>query len=713
MTTTDLTTPATPLVPAKVQSRHLERLAVIYVRQSTAQQVLEHRESTALQYALRRRAIEWGWSPDRVLVIDQDLGRSGASAEGRLGFQQLLAEVSLDHVGLVLGIEMSRLARSCKDWHQLLELCALFGTVLADTDGLYDPRDYNDRLLLGLKGTLSEAELHVLHQRMHQGRLNKARRGELFSHVPIGYVRPAAGEVAIDPDQQVQSFVRLAFDKFDELGTLNALLRYLVRHDLLLPVRPTSGADRGQLRWRRPNRQTLRNLLHNPLYAGAYTWGRRPVDPRAKVPGRPATGRKVAAAEDCQVFLRGRCPAYVTWERYEANRHRLADNGARGRGAPRNGPSLLGGLLACGTCGRRMGVQYSGRSNRLRYACTRNYTDYGAPLCRGVCGRVLDERVERLVLQVLEPASVELSLAASADLQAERDRLGRHGRQRIERARYESDRAARQYHAAEPENRLVARELEKRWEQTLTELRQVEEAHARFERDLPAPLTDADRATVRTLAADVPALWNAPDTTPVERQALMRHLIERITLTALPDREVADVEVRWAGGFVSRHELTRPVARYEQMRDYPALSQRILELRDARRTSRQIAEMLNGEGWRPPKRRSSFTPGMVRDLLSRRGRVATRPSDHTLDKEEWWFNDLARELTLPHPTLYSWIGRGWVHARQLPGVGGRWVLWADADERDRLRRLRASPRSWHCKPVDPDLIRPKSRNVDS
>jgi len=247
MTTTDLTTPATPLVPAKVQSRQLERLAVIYVRQSTAQQVLEHRESTALQYALRRRAIEWGWSPDRVLVIDQDLGRSGASAEGRLGFQQLLAEVSLDHVGLVLGIEMSRLARSCKDWHQLLELCALFGTLLADTDGLYDPRDYNDRLLLGLKGTLSEAELHVLHQRMNQGRLNKARRGELFSHVPIGYIRLAAGEVVIDPDQQVQSFVRLAFDKFDELGTLNALLRYLVRHDLLLPVRPTSGADRGQL----------------------------------------------------------------------------------------------------------------------------------------------------------------------------------------------------------------------------------------------------------------------------------------------------------------------------------------------------------------------------------------------------------------------------------------------------------------------------------
>lgn len=734
MSTTDLSPAVTPLVPAKVQPRQQERLAVIYVRQSTAQQVLEHRESTALQYALRRRAVEWGWSPDRVLVIDQDLGRSGSSAQGRLGFQHLLAEVSLDHVGLVLGIEMSRLARSCRDWHQLLELCALFGTLLGDTDGLYDPRDYNDRLLLGLKGTLSEAELHVLHQRMHQGRLNKARRGELFSHVPIGYLRTAGGEVVIDPDQQVQSAVRLVFDRFDELGTLNATLQYLVRHRLQLPVRPTSGADRGQLQWRRPNRQTLRNLLHSPLYAGAYTWGRRPVDPRAKVPGRPSTGRKVAAAEQCQVFLPAHCPAYITWERYEANRARLADNCARGRGAVRNGPSLLGGLLVCGVCRRRMSVQYGagrpkqaltsapqspappaacGQSRRLRYCCSRNYTDYGTAPCQGICGRVLDELVTRLLLQVMEPAALELSLAAAADLQADRDRLQKHWRQRLERAGYEAERAARQHRAVEPENRLVARELEKRWEQTLLELRGVEEDHARFERDLPAPLTDADHATVRTLAADVPALWNVPQTTTAERQTLTRHLIEQVTLTALPDREVADVQIRWAGGFVSRHELVRPVARYEQMRDYPALSARIMELRQAKRTSRQIAIALNAEGWRPPKRRDTFTAAMVRDILYRRGLAVTRPSAEVLEKDEWWFNDLARQLALPHPTLYSWIGRRWVHARQLSGVGGRWIVWADAEELDRLGRLRTCPSSWHCRPADPDLTRPKPRVCDS
>ena len=259
----------------KIQPHHRQRLAMVYVRQSSPHQVLEHRESTALQYNLRGRAIEWGWPAERVLVIDEDQGHTGATVEGRLGFQRLLAEVGLDHVGVVLGIEMSRLARCCKDWYHLLELCALFGTLLADQDGLYDPRNYNDRLLLGLKGTLSEAELHILRQRMEQGRLNKARRGELFNHPPMGYVRGPSGEMQIDPDEQVQAVVRLIFRKFDELGSINALLRYLTRHDVRLGIRPHCGPDRGTLQWRRPNRVTLTNLLHRPLYAGAVVLSRR------------------------------------------------------------------------------------------------------------------------------------------------------------------------------------------------------------------------------------------------------------------------------------------------------------------------------------------------------------------------------------------------------------------------------------------------------
>jgi DNA invertase Pin-like site-specific DNA recombinase len=273
---------------------------VVYVRQSTVQQVLDHQESTRLQYGLRVRACELGWSAERVVVIDDDLGKSGATVEGRVGFQRLVSEVSLDHVGIILGVEMSRLARSGKDWHQLLELCALFRTLLADTDGVYDPAHYNDRLLLGLKGTLSEAELHVLKQRMHQGKLNKARRGELALRLPIGYGRRPSGEAVFDPDAQVQQVVRLVFRKFEELGTLNAVLRYLVTHDIRLGVR-----IRGELEWHRPNRMILQNLLKNPVYAGAYAYGRRQVDPRKKRPGRPSTGRVVMDPQDWVVLRTG------------------------------------------------------------------------------------------------------------------------------------------------------------------------------------------------------------------------------------------------------------------------------------------------------------------------------------------------------------------------------------------------------------------------
>lgn len=703
------------VVPSKVQPRHLERLAVVYVRQSTLQQVQEHRESTALQYALRSRAIAWGWDGQRVLVIDEDLGCSGASAQGRAGFQRLLAEVSLGHVGVVLGIEMSRLARSCRDWHQLLELCALFDTLLGDADGLYDPRNYNDRLLLGLKGTLSEAELHVLRQRMHEGRLNKARRGELFNHPPMGYVRLPTGELGIDPDQQVQSVIRLIFQKFDQLGTLNALLRYLARNRIDLPVRPFSGAERGQLQWRRPNRQTLRNLLHHPIYAGAYTWGRRPLDPRQKVPGRPGTGRKVADAEQCQVLLKDRCPAYITWEQYEANRLRLCQNRnlASSQGAPREGPSILAGMLVCGRCGQRMNVQYRGKRNSLRYACTRNYSSYAAPLCQGICGRVLDELIAQLVLKVLEPASLELSLSAGADLQAEQRRLDQHWQQRLERARYDSDRAARQYHATEPENRLVARELEKRWEQSLAQQRDAQEAYARFLREQPPQSSEADQTAVRALSSDIPALWHSPRTTAAERQQVVRHLIERVVLTAPPEQEVADVAVHWAGGFVSHHQLLRPVARYEQLRDYDRLCQRVADLRRQKHTSAQIADMLNAEGWRPPKRRATFNAGMVRSIFYRRNRATPRPVAHDLKPGEWRFGDLAHELQLPHPTLYTWMRRGWVNAKRLDIGQGRWILWADDEELDRLRRLRACPRSWHNQPQADDLTRPRPWPNDS
>ncbi len=697
----------------KIQARHHQRLAVVYVRQSSPQQVHEHRESADLQYDLRRRATELGWPADRVTVIDEDQGRSGRTVAGRPGFQWLLAEVALDHVGIILGIELSRLARSCRDWHQLIELCSIFHTLLADQNGLYDPTDHNDRLLLGLSGIMSEAELHILRGRLLAGARNKARRGELYNHAPIGYARVPGGGLMLDPDEQARDVVRLIFDKFDELGTVSGLLRYLVRHGIRLSFRPHFGPHKGELEWRRPNRTTLNFLLHHPIYAGAYSHGRRATDPRRKVPGRPATGRVVVPMDQWEILIPDHLPGYITWEHYEANLQRLAQNSARAGAmrAARGGDSLLAGLAVCGRCGRRMLVAYTTKGHRLRYECQRGALDYAEPRCQGLAGGALDELVAGQVLRSLEPAALELSLRAVADAERERGRLARHWEQRLERARHDAERAARQYHAAEPENRLVARELERRWEQALLAQRQVEEEYDRFRHGRPAELTSSDVQIIESLAGDIPALWRAKTTTVQDRQEVVRHLVERVVVAVQGETEWVDVAIHWAGGFVSRHEVRRPVSRVEQLRDYAELMRRVAELHGAGRTSRQIAEALNREGFRPPKRRETYNAAMVQLLLARRGRSGPRPEEVTGDalrgNDEWWLSDLSRELGIPQPTVHSWIRRGWIRGRKLPGMGGRWILWADAEELDRLRRLRAYRRTWPDETYPTELTTPR------
>jgi DNA invertase Pin-like site-specific DNA recombinase len=558
---------------AKLQDHHLRRQAMVYVRQSHPQQVIDHVESTARQYALVERATAWGWAPDRVIVIDEDQGQSGQSIATRLGFQRLLAEVSLDHVGLIRGLELSRLARSNKDWHQLLELCALFGTLLADADGLYDPTDYNDRLLLGLRGMMNEAELYILKGRLHEGRLNKAKRGELLNHPPMGYVRGADRDYHLDPDEQARRVVGLIFDVFEQQGSLHGLLRYLVAHEIRLPIRPHKGPNRGQLEWHRPNRMTLQNVLHHPIYAGAYRWGYRKIDPRKQQPGRPNTGKTVNPPESCEVFIKDRFPAYITWDRFEAIQQRLSHNRslAEAQGIPREGLSLLGGLLICGRCQRRLAPSYSGKANHLRYICMRATIDYGAPLCISLAGAALDDFVVEQVLAVLQPTSLELSLAAEQALRAERTQLELHWQQRLERAHYEAERAAREYRTVEPENRLVARELERQWEKALRHEQQEQEAYARFRREQSAELTPSERDAIRRLAQDLPGLWAAPETTPQDRQEIVRLVLDQVTIAVQGNSEQVDVTLHWAGGVESRHRIIRPVQRYDQLSTYPRL----------------------------------------------------------------------------------------------------------------------------------------------
>jgi DNA invertase Pin-like site-specific DNA recombinase len=699
-----------PTRSPKLRDWHLDRAAFVYVRQSTPQQVLDHRESTDRQYALSGRAVALGWARDRVTTIDDDLGRSGQSIEGRPGFQRLLAEVALDRVGLILGLEMSRLARSNRDWHQLLELCARFRVLLADAEAIYDPADHNDRLLLGLHGMMSEAELHVIKDRMYQGRLNKARRGDPMGHPPLGYVRLASGEWALDPDEQVQATVRLIFDRFDREGTLHGLLRYLVHHGIRVPVRPHHGTHRGELEWRRPNRPTLSNLLHHPTYAGAYRFGHRPIDPRRKRPGRPNTGKLVRRPEECLVLIRDRLPAYITWDRFRANQERLEANSARHDrpGAPREGASLLAGLLRCGRCGRRMMVRYSGAGCRHSYTCGRGASDHAEPICQSLSGPGLDGLIAGRILAAVEPAALEASLAAVAAVELERSELARHWRLRRERAGHEADRAARQYQACEPENRLVGRELERRWEEALKAQRQLEDDFARWQRTAPGRLSPDDERQIRALAADLPAVWQATTTRPAERQRIARLLIDHVSVSVDKASERADVAVHWAGGPVESHVVSRPVKRYDLLADYPRLVERLQGWRAGRLSAAAMADRLNAEGFRPPKRAERFTRGMVQRLLWHLG-LARAPygSPAGLGSDEYRPSSLARRLGVSRDAVRRWVRVGWVTSRR--DSDGHHVIWADASEMRRLSELRQLPRTWSNKGRVAELTKPKPR----
>jgi DNA invertase Pin-like site-specific DNA recombinase len=692
----------------KIRPEHLDRAAVVYVRQSTRHQVLEHTESTRLQYGLGERAVALGWARSQVTVIDDDLGVSAAAADSRKGFARLVTEVTMGRVGVVLGIEMSRLARSGRDWHQLLELCSLSGVLLADPDGVYDPAYYNDRLLLGLKGTMSEAELYLIRQRMLSGKLAKAERGELVTPLPIGYVRRPSGEAAFDPDEQAQHVVRLIFSTFSRLGTLNAVLRYLVEHEVQLPVRVRTGPSKGELEWRRPTRETLQNMLHNPAYAGYYAFGRRQVDPRRKVPGRPDTGRVVKGSDEWLVLLPGRLPAYITKEEYEANTARMAANQqtAASPGAPRAGSALLSGLLRCGRCGgHRMSVRYHDGSGSARsahgYVCAFYQVNYGTGgSCQHIAGPALDAYMTGQVLAAVAPAALEVSMAAAAQAEDERAALDKLWRQRLERARYAADRARRQYQLAEPENRLVTRQLEAEWESALAEAGRLEADYQRFTEEQPVTPTAAERAAIRALAADLPRVWHAPTTTQADRKELLRILIEDITVNVAGDSELVDVTITWAGGHQTTGQAVRPVGRLDQLSYFPAMLAQVTGLAAEGLNSTQIAGILNAEGYRPPKRTSRFTGHQVRTLISQRGiraQAKGRPAVLTaLAPGEWSVPDLSAELAMPAASIYNWIYRGWITARHAPGTRN-WIITADDEQLRELRQRRARPPGYYTR----------------
>jgi hypothetical protein len=601
-----------------------------------------------------------------------------------------LAEVALDHVGLILGVEMSRLARSNKDWHQLLELCARFGTLIADMDGLYDPSHYNDRLLLGLKGTMSEAELHILRQRLVQGKLQKARRGELSKPVPSGYLLQASGEVVLDPDESVRAVVRFVFEQFERHGNTHAVLHAMVEQGLQIGVRRRTGADRGSLEWHRPHRGMLVNMLHNPIYAGVYVYGRRQTDPRRQKPGRPATGRTpLVEPADWQACVRDRLPAYISWEQFERNQARLKTNRTQpGAAAVRDGTALLQGLVKCGRCNHHMSVQYTSSKGHIypRYVCNYEAAHFGGRLCTSVSSPCVDRIVTTAAMAALAPAALEISLRVCADLERQRAQQEALWQQRLERARYEAERAARQYRSVEPENRLVARTLEHAWEEALRAERALREDHERHAEQAPQHLTAEDLAAVRALATDLPALWNASTTTPTDRKTVLRLLVDRVVVTTEPDTAWTDTVVHWAGGHQTHERFRRPVGKLAGTGDKDALMETIRDLRRRGLAAKQIAEQLNAAGWITPTQHSTFNERLVRAMLSRYGSVPRGPKPPPRNAEHaWWLADLAREMKMSRVTLYGWLCRGLVQARR---IDGQWAVIADKVELRRLRRLR-------------------------
>lgn len=692
---------------AKFRPVHFTKLAVVYVRQSSVQQVLENRESTARQYGLVDLAQVLGWPSDRVLVIDEDQGMSGASAVHRQGFQRLLAEVTLDHVGLVLGLEMSRLARSSKDWHHLLEVCAVFGTLLGDQDGIYDPNDPNDRLLLGLKGTMSEVELHTMRNRLDRGRLNKARRGELFSHPPVGYVVLPTGQLVKDPDVQAQSTIQMFFEKFTELGSARSLFRWFRQHQVQLPFRPHSGPLKGEIDWRLPGVSIVHQILHHPFYAGAYTFGRRRENPKLGKSAGNHPRKKWMPMEEWEVLIQDHLPAYITWEQYLQNLERLHRNQnlSETPGIPRSGAALMSGVVECGGCGWRMHALYR-HPRRPLYHCV-SYQDSADPAHqRRVSAKLIDALIVRQVLLALEPAALQLSLQAQSDLQRERDRLDQHWQQQRQRAQYDADLAGRRYRAVDPDNRLVASTLEQQWESALREQSRIEEEYHRFCQQTPAFLTPDEESHILALACTIPVLWNAPETTNADRQAILRCVIDKVVVH-MDRSERGHLIIYWKGGFESRLQFERGVRVYEQLHDYDRLRERVMALREAGISCQAAAELLNVEGFQTCRSGLRFNKNSVRSLMRKDGDLDELRRSDLLQADEWLVVTLAEKLGMPADQLRYWAMRGWINSRRSP-VRKLWILWVDADERRRLERLRDSPtHGMHGYPAE--LITPKDR----
>ncbi len=578
----------------QITAGHLKRKAYLYVRQSTLYQTEQNPESLERQYDFQKQALTLGWHQDQIVTLDEDLGQSGAEATHRVDFQRLVADVGLGQVGIVLSLEISRLARNSADWHRLLELCALTDTLILDEDGLYDTNQFNDRLLLGLRGTMSEAELHFLRARLYGGKLNKARRGELRTALPAGLSYNPEGHVELDADRQIQQAIHKVFELFQRFRSAWQVVCQLQQAEIRLPVRLRTGPQSGETVWTEASLSRVLHILKNPRYAGMYFYGRtrqRKGGPMQTLP-----------ADQWKVRIPNAHPGYIPWEQFEANQQILAENDPhmKSRAArlpPREGPALLQGILLCGRCGRRMTVHYQRRRSgkvSVTYCCTYESKERGGKRCQHVPGSGVDQAVSHMAVQALTPEAVAAAVAVFEELQRRNTELAALYQSQVERARQESESAQRQFFLANPENRLVADNLEERWNDKLRALAEAESAFAGWKEKNRFDVSPPAREDLLRFVQDFPALWNHPQTTARDRKQMLRLMIQDVTLLR---QETIRVCVRWRGGATSELHLPTPLTAWESRQTPQAVLDRISILAE-QHTDEQIAEILNRESLR-------------------------------------------------------------------------------------------------------------------
>jgi DNA invertase Pin-like site-specific DNA recombinase len=680
----------------KIQTTHLSRQGIVYLRQSDPKQVRENRESAINQRALKERLLELGWKPGQVEVVDGDQGISARHAQGRESFQKLVADVGLGKIGIIVGYEVSRLARNCADWHRLLELCGLSDTLIGDSDGIYSPTDFNDRLLLGLKGTMSEAELHSIRLRLNAGRMSKARRGELVHHLPTGYIRNEIGEVTFDPDQSVVSRIELVFSKFDELGSGYQVLRHLAEHELKLPRRQTSGLYAHQTLWKLPTLSAIHSILKNPAYSGAFAYGRRQAVASKQVPGRPAAGRVRQEQDNWLALVKDVYPAYVSWEQWEKIQSKMAENhqtmqtrlGKKNSG--RSGAALLAGLVRCGKCGRSMRVIY--KDQRFQYSCSKSQNELRQGSCQYISGKRIDEAVVTAFMEAINPAEIDaLQHAASKHAATHAEQL-KHLRQDVQRLSYAAARAERQYNLVDPENRLIAGTLERKWEQALEELEQSRQKLLELEAgpsEVPKVST-ADRKRFANVGKELPGLWEklANET----RKSLLRTLVSDVHLDR-NDEGIVTLRIVWKGGQVTELQRQVPIhsRRYSSLEEQVVA--RVRELNELGTPGDQIIACLNEEGF-VPCRGGKFTPAILMKLKHRYAiksklellRQGDRPSNKYTSEE------IASEIGVKRAWIYRKISRGEIRIKK-DSTYGVYLFPRTKRAVQELRRLKEGKRA--------------------